>query len=233
MPSRATTVTERLLGAIIRELPFIGPDEGVCLGGVSFAQYRRLADAQERLGRRLQISYGAGRLEVLPNAFRTEVRKSVLRSIVWLAAEALGRAMNALGSTTVASEAGDYGFDPQESFALCPPGRVAIGSNDDAGGVPPPDLVIEVENPHRVGNRLPLFARAQVPEVWYDDLDRVQVLSFQPDGTYAAGESSSAFPLIRSQDLNRFLSVSHATSLTTISREFRAWIEAIEPAVVG
>lgn len=226
MPSRGSPVTERLLGAIIRELPYIGPDEAVCLVGVRFDQYRRLVEAQERIGRRLQISYASGRLEVLPNGFRSEVRKSVLRSFVWLAAEAFGQEMYALGSTTLADEGGDYGFDPQECFSFRAPTPVAVG--DDEARESPPDLLIEVENPHRATNRLPLCARAGVPEVWYDDLEAMRILSLQSDGTYSVFDSSPVFPQIRSRDLNRFLALSHAKDLMTISRDFRAWLESLD-----
>ena len=233
LPSSATTVTDRLLGAIIRELPFFGPDQAICLGKVSFDQYRLLAEAQEKLGRRLQISYGSGRVEVLPNTLRSEVRKSVLRSFVWQAAEALGQEIYALGSTTLADRKGDYGFDPHESFSFRPPKQAAAGPDDGGGNEPRPGLLIEVENPNRAINRLPLCARAGVPEVWYDDLEGMRILSLQSDRTYSVSDYSAAFPLVAGHDLNQCLAAVDTKDMMSIVREFRGWLESLNPVVVS
>jgi hypothetical protein len=229
-PPHRQAVSDRLVETVIRELPFFGPDDAVSLRSVNWDQYRLVAEAQERLGRRLQISYAAGRLEVLPNAFRTEVRRCALRSFVWLSAETFEREMYFLGSTTLADRDRDYGFDPQESFRLCSPGG---GCAEGAGGEAPPALVIEVENPKRSSSRLPMCARAGVPEVWYDDLESLRILSLQSDRTYAVTDHSLSFPLIPSRDLNRILSLADTSDTTAVLRAFRSYVESLRPRLVN
>ncbi|MBO0700441.1 MAG: Uma2 family endonuclease [Zavarzinella sp.] len=226
-------MADRLIETIIGELPFFGPEDAVCLGGVNWDQYRRAVKAQEELGRRLQISYASGRLEVLPNAFRTEVRRCLLRSFVCLSAEIFGQEMYVLGSTTLAGRDRDYGFDPQESFCFRNLSRGVLDPQTGPGCGPPPDLVIEVENPKRASNRLPMCVRAGVPEVWFDDLDTLRILSLQPDQTYSVTDYSPAFPLIPSHDLNRFLSLAHTNEMTAVSREFRAYVESLMPTLAA
>lgn len=229
-PPRRPSVADRLVDAVTRELPFFGSGDAVCLGGVSWDQYRCVVQAQEEIGRRLQISYASGRLEVLPNAFRTEVRRCALRSFVWQSAERFGQEMYILGSTPLADRDRDYGFHPQESFRFCSPGR---GCAEGAGGEAPPDLVIEVENPKRASSRLPMCARAGLPEVWYDDLDRLRILSLQSDRTYAVTDHSPTFPLIPSRDLNRILSLTDTSDTTAVLRAFRSYVESLRPTLVN
>src|SRR5262245_1835692 len=123
--SRSPAIADGRVEALIHELPAFGAKDAVCLTGVNWDQYRRVREAEEALGRRLQISYASGRIELLPNLFRGETRRSMLRWFVWLLAEQFELEMDALGSTTLADQIADYGFDPHESFCIHGPGRIA------------------------------------------------------------------------------------------------------------
>jgi Uma2 family endonuclease len=225
-----TAVADRFVQALIRELPCFGPADAVCLMGVNWDQYRRLRVAQEAFGRRLQISYCSGRLEILPNRFRSECRKALLRCFVWWLAEVFEHKMYALGSTTLEDPDADYGFDPHEAF--CFSGASFSAERADTRE-PSSDLVIEVEQANRALNRLPLCARAGIREVWYHDLDRLRILSLQSDHRYSDVDYSPTFPLVSSQDLSRFLPVLDSQDHTTISRQFGAWANTLKPRIVS
>jgi Putative restriction endonuclease len=225
-----TAVADRLVEALIRELPCFGPENAVCLTGVTWDQYRRLRDAQEEFGRRLQISYCSGRLEILPNRFRSECRKVMLRCFVWRLAEVFEHKMYSLGSTTLDDPDADYGFDSHESFCFT---SASLSAEPADTHEPSSDLVIEVEQPSRALNRLALCARAGIREVWYHDLDRLRILSLQSDRSYSDVDYSPTFPLVSSQDLNRFLSLLDSQDHTTISRQFGAWANTLKPTIVS
>ena len=216
--------------ALIRALPSFGPKDAICFTGVTWDQYWRLREAQEEFGRRLQISYSSGRLEVLPNRFGSECRKVMLRCFVTRLAEVFEREMYSLGSTTLEDRDADYGFDPHESFCF---GSANLGAETADSCDASPDLVIEVEQPNRALNRLPHCARAGIREVWYHDLDTLRILSLQSDRSYSEVDFSPTLPLVSSQDLNRFMSFLRSQDHATISREFRAWAEALRPTIVS
>ena len=230
--ARTRTAADRILEAIIGALPQFGPTDAIYLEKVTWDQYQQILEEQERLGRRLQISYAAGRLEVLPNLFPAETRKCILRLFVCLLAESFEGELYSLGSSTLADKEKDFGFDPHESFLIQSADRVLFNDAGDLLCSTPPDLVVEVEQPNRKLNRLPMCARAAVPEVWYHDLDKLQFLSLQPNGTYATIDASPAFPLVRSEELDGLLSGLTTRDLTAIADEFRKWVGSIKPIEV-
>src|SRR5262249_6462239 len=123
-----------------------------------------------------------------------------------------------------------YGRSPLRG---CESERYANLNGVDKFGDSPPDLVIEVEHPNQTLKRLPLCARAAIPEVWYHDLGSLRILELRSDRTYSDVNYSPAFPLVSTEDLDRFLSLLRSQDLTTISREFRAWVETIKPTIVS
>jgi len=231
-PARTRTAADRILESIIGALPQFGPTDAIYLEKVTWDQYQQLLEAQESLGRRLQVSYAAGRLEVLPNLFQSETRKCILRLFVCLLAQSFRDELFSLGSSTLADKEKGFGFDPHESFFIQCAGRVTFNDMGDVICSDPPDLVIEVEQPNRKLNRLPMCARAAVPEVWYHDLEKLQFLSLQPNETYAPIDASLAFPMVRSEVLDGLLSGLSTRDLTAITDEFRKWVGSIKPIEV-
>ena len=71
---------------------------------------------------------------------------------------------------------------------------------------PPPDLAIDVDIYTRFIDRLPVYARLGVPEVWQYNYDRLAVSLLKPDGTYADSKTSGSFPLMPIPQTHTFIS---------------------------
>ena len=74
----------------------------------------------------------------------------------------------AAGSTTFKREDLQRGFEPDECFSFGDAaGRVRVMDDVDLdAGDPPPDLVVEADLTSSSLNKLPIYARLRVAEVW-------------------------------------------------------------------
>ncbi|MFL5342248.1 MAG: Uma2 family endonuclease [Gemmataceae bacterium] len=89
---------------------------------------------------------------------------------------------------------------------------------------PPPDLAIEVEVARRALNRLAIYARLRVPEVWRLDGPAMTFHVLQADGSYAIATHSRAFPMVTPSDLPGFLGMVATTDEHVITAQFRQWV---------
>ena len=72
-------------------------------------------------------------------------------------------------------------------------------------------------------DRLSIYAKLNVPEVWRLVDKSLAFLILGPDGTYAEGASLS-FPMVKSADLLQFLARYEQTGEIALARQFRAWV---------
>src|SRR5260221_9741069 len=69
----------------------------------------------------------------------------------------------------------------------------------------PPDLAIEVEVSRSILDRLAIYSKLRIPEVWTFDGEALQILVLQPDGRYAEASVSRCLPQLPVQELVPFL----------------------------
>jgi len=91
---------------------------------------------------------------------------------------------------------------------------------------PPPDLVVEIEISRRVLDRLDLYARLRVPEVWRCDGKRLEILLLTSNGYRASGQSL-AFPTIPFEQIIPILDKSWLTDETQWAETAREWIRSV------
>lgn len=192
--------------------------------------YKRLA--QEKGERRSpRFFYDRGSLEILsPSTGHDAVSRVVAALVEILAEEADADLFNA-GSTTFGREELAAGFEPDESFYFAANAARVRGIVRDRGSVelgagdPPPDLVVEVGVPGLL-DRLPIYRRLGVGEVWRHDGDRLAVLA-PPDapgfpGAYREAPGSAFLPGIPVALLARLVS----EGLALDRREWRRRVRA-------
>lgn len=97
---------------------------------------------------------------------------------------------------------------------------------------PPPDLAIEIEITRSVLNRLGIYAKLGVREVWRFDGEALTVLLLGPDGNYAPSPTSAAFPYLPMGEIARFLN-DEGTDDTRWGRAFRAWVREVIVPIAG
>src|SRR5439155_7308631 len=99
----------------------------------------------------------------------------------------------------------DRGFEPDECFWIAHEPQMRARPDYDSMRDPPPDLTIEIEVTRSSLNRVELFARLGVPEVWRFDGTALHIHVLKPDGAYSKVGQSQAFPVIRIPEIVPFL----------------------------
>ncbi len=136
--------------------------------GVDWATYCRLRD--DPANDRVRMTYLDGTLIMSPR-YRHDSRSRRIYDIVRAVAVAWRIRFLVTGATTLRLEGrgplGPVGKEPDEGFYLGDEVAAMVDEDDlDLSVVPPPSLVIEVDNTADSEAALPIYARIGVPEVW-------------------------------------------------------------------
>ena len=130
------------------------------------------------------------------------------------------------GSTTFKHESLSRGFEPDKSFYLSENAALVRSKKriDLDAGDPPPDLVVEVDVTNPSLDKLPVFARLGVGEVWRLAVGRLDILA--PDETgegYEVVPKSRILPYLKAEDLNRLVEKGLTSNRPAWVREVRGW----------
>lgn len=149
---------------------------------------RFLEIRSERGGNR--ITYLDGVMEIMSPSHVHEGIKSRLGRLLELWASHEDVEITAWGSTTLKKKSRKAGAEPDECYV--------IGRSDWPGR---PDLAIEVNWTSGGLDKLEVYDRLEVPEVWFWENDRLTVFVRKPRGGYARRSKSALLPTL---DLETF-----------------------------
>ena len=174
-------------------------------------------------GQNLRLTYDSGRLWIVSPTHKHDRVKSLIATMVELAAIELRIPMSRYGSATW--RRGDVwkGLESDECYYIQNEPAVRGKDEIDLTRDPPPDLALEVEVTHHEIDRLNLYAALAVPEVWHYRADQLRFLALK-GGKYTPIETSVAFPMLRPADLDRFLKLRHSTDETSLMVGFQGWV---------
>ncbi len=204
----------------------------VILSDISWDTYQAMIrDMESDPGKRL--TYEEGTLEIMSPSPIHERYRRLLGRIVEVTTEEMNVEIASFGSTTWSREDLRKGLESDD-----PPGRaehdecyyvqnelaVRGKATIDLKADPPPDLAIEVDITSSSGNRMNLYAALAVPEVWRFDGELLQIYRLQ-HGSYEAQERSGVLPVLRAEDVQRFLQTSLETGETRWVKRFRQWVK--------
>lgn len=186
-------------------------DHSVLLPHASWADYvRLLAVRGERAVPRITFLDGA--LEIMSPSRDHEWIKSTLACLLEVYLDENELSWSLFGSWTLQSPTSDAGAEPDECYVL----------GEDAGA-PLPHLAIEVEwTPGRL-DKLAVYARLKVGEVWYWRRGQIEAYVLR-DGHYERGRRSAALPDVDLQELATCLTQPGQTS--AITRAYRKALRA-------
>ncbi len=194
------------------------------LYGVSWDEYTRMLHAfVDRPGFRL--TYDRGTLEIMSPLHEHESNAEMLGRLVVALTEELGLPIKAGRSTTFRRRRMRRGLEPDHSWWIAHELQVRGKQRIDLRVDPPPDLAVEIEVTRRLLNRMSIYARLGVPEVWRLDARRgltFQVL--QPNGRYAEQTHSLSFPLFTPADLASHLTLRTQYDENEVVRRFRDFV---------
>ena len=183
--------------------------------------------------RSTRLTYDGGNVELMSPLNIHERYRNRLGRVVEAVTEELDIPVIGGGSTTFNREDLDKGLEPDECYYLTNRERIGFKTHLDMTVDPPPDLAIEVEITRSALNRLGIYAKLGVAEVWRFDGETMSVLILGPDGSYSPSGSSAAFPYLPMDEVVRFL-LQDEWNDSRWGRALRAWVrEVIVPAREG
>lgn len=195
--------------------------EHVVLYDVSWSFYLRVL---EEVGERpLRLTYDGRNLEIMTVSRAHERAKTLLARMIEAMTYELEIPIAAGGSMTFKQDEAEKGLEPDECYWVANEAKVRGDRELDFAKDPPPDLAIEIEKSRAVLNRVAIYARLGVPELWKYDGRSITIMRLK-QGQYLASEKSTAFPFLPVAELARFLVPDESRDDTSKLRDFTAWL---------
>jgi Uma2 family endonuclease len=200
-----------------------GRPHRLVLYGVSWPEYTRMLRAfAERPGH--HMTYDRGVLEIMSPLFEHEIDVDLLGRFVVVLTEELDLPLQAGRCTTFRRRSMRRGLEADHSWWIAHAPQMRGKRTIDLRVDPPPDLVIEVYVSRRAINRMAIYARLRVPEVWVIVKTTLTFQVLQPDGKYAEQAHSVAFPQFAAADLMAYLALRGQYDENEVVRRFRAFV---------
>jgi len=173
--------------------------------------------------RAARVAYDQGTLEIMVPLPEHEYYKEAIAVLVQDLADVVDIDYETLGSTTWKRQDLLAGVEPDNCFYFQNE-RVIRGKLDfDLTQDPPPDLVLEIDVISKSLNRLPIYARLGVPEIWRYDKGQIKIYQLQGN-TYVETSTSLAFPLFPVERIIPFIQQHRAAGKKAMRRAFRDWV---------
>ena len=193
------------------------------LENVSWGRYTRLLRALE--DRHLRMTYDRGVLEIMTLSFEHESTSRFLGRLVVVLTEEFDLALAPGGSTTMRRKRKMKGLEPDDCYWIAHEPAVRGKKVIDLRTDPPPDLTIEVDVTRSSLNRMAIYAKLRVPEVWRHNDEGLTFNVLNAAGEYGSAAASTMFPLpIAPADLMPFTQMRGQLDDNAIIKQFRAWL---------
>jgi Uma2 family endonuclease len=193
---------------------------------LSLIDYPSYVGVADLLGpRHIRATFADGELELMTLSREHEHIKTLLGAFIETLAVELDMDIEPGGSMTFRRADLQRGLEADECYWIANQAAMRKVKQVDLARDPPPDLALEIEISRSSLDRMAIYSRLRVPEVWRFDGKVVHFEILTKKGTYETRERSKSFPLLRSADLNRLLSgLPVEQSLTKVLRYIREWI---------
>lgn len=196
----------------------------VVLQNISWRTYQSLlADYEQEPAFRL--TYDSGTLEIRMPRDLHEHYKKLIGRLVEAATEELGLEIRSLGSRTCDRKDLKKGLEPDQCYYIKNEPLVRSVSQIDLTQLPPPDLAVEIDITSSSLNRLEIYAKLGVPEVWRFDSQDLTIHLLQGD-KYQIADSSVALSPLCASDFSAFLALHQRMGENSLIRQFRAALRA-------
>ena len=181
-------------------------DQVVVLRNIPWEQYDGLCKARkDAAGPRM--AYLDGTLEIMSPARKHEYEKTLIARLVETYGEETGLSLNGFGSETFRQKAKDAGVEPDECYCVGPAKKF-------------PDIAIEVIHTHGDLDKLEIYRRFRVTEVWFWQKERFWVYRLVGK-RYALCERSEVLPGLDLDELTRIVVATDESHQTEAVRAYR------------
>lgn len=172
-----------------------------------------------------RFAYDQGVLEIVRPSPAHEETNLTLAMLVEMVAYELRLPVRSFGTTTYKREELQRGFEPDSSFYIKSKPHIEGKQMIDLAVDPPPDLIIEIDDSNSSLNKLPIYARLGIPEVWRYERANDQVTIFRRRGdSYRIVHESAALVPLNSDVISRFVIRSRSSDRVAWIDEVRAWV---------
>ena len=185
-------------------------DQIVVLRGITWEQYDAIDSARGE-SPQPRLAYLDGELEIMTTGRPHEVEKKMIARLVEAYAEETGVALNGFGNETYRRRPKAAGLEPDECYC--------VGKEKEF-----PDLAIEVVHTSGGIDKLEVYRRLGVREVWFFIAGEFHVFRLAGD-TYRRAKKSTA---LRGISLERLARIIQATDRTRQTQAIRAYRKSIQ-----
>lgn len=200
------------------------PGRRVLIRNVDWDQYEKLLEAFS--GRRnARLTYDRGVLEIMAPSNEHETDAAFLAHLAEVLTEERGLPVRRGGSFTMKRKDLKRGIEPDRCFWVTNADQVAGVRKIDLAVHHPPDLAIEVDVTNSSVDKLGIYAKLGVAELWRLDGDVLRFYQLGPKRKYAEVPTSPTFAGVTPADLVAFvIRARTAADQNPVTRDFRAWV---------
>lgn len=173
----------------------------------------------------LRMTYYQGTLELMTPLPEHETYSWIIARLLGALSEELGLEIRGLKSTTWRSQPQAVGKEADECFYIQSEALVRDKLKIDLRTDPPPDLVIEIDVTSSSIDKMAVYAKLKVPEVWRWQ-DGKLTINILTDAGYVESGNSLAFGSFPIQELVRFMRLDSQKGENARLREFREWVRS-------
>ena len=195
-------------------------EKRVVFNHLSWLSYQQILQAIGE-NNRAHLFYDRGTLEITMPLEEHEFYRELIGLFIRILVVELGLKIKSMGSTTLAREDLERGAEPDNAYYIQNQAKV-LGKRINLTEDPPPDLVVEVDITHTDINKLALYARLGVPELWRFNGQIWRIYRLEKGG-YQEGEFSPTFPLVPKTKLYEFLATAKEDEVRA-EKNLRAWL---------
>lgn len=185
------------------DAPLTVPEQRLLIEDADWALYESMLDRLEN--RRLFLTYDRGRLEIMAPSSEHDTYAELAATLIRILCQETNTPYSGKGSTTFRRKDMEAGLEPDRCFYIQNVAAIQGKKRLDLRVDPPPDLAIEIEITARLLNRVGIYERLGVNELWRPDGARLRVFHRGSDGKYHASDTSPLFPWIPVEVLNELL----------------------------
>lgn len=195
----------------------------ILLHDISWQQFEALL---QDLGdhRAARLAYDRGTLEIMTPLPEHEYYKEVLSEATKEIADVLERDYESYGSTTWRRQIKEAGLEPDSCFYFQNESKVRGKLSFDLDRDPPPDLSLEIDLTSKSLNRLPIYARLGVPELWCYDDGQITIYHLR-QGAYVEAANSLVFPQLPIRELPQLIEEYRQQGRRTLRQAIRTWAQ--------
>jgi len=198
------------------------------LFGIGWATYEEISQ-EVGANRSLHITFDRGTLTVMPITELHELLSSLLDRFVTLAGMTLKLNIVPTGQATMRSKQNLIGVEPDLSYFVSKAAEHEVKDYVPDELEMPPDIVVEIDVHHESEDKIDIYSRLGVSELWQFDGETMRMFRLTGNGEYSLVERSLELPVLTSEILTVFLKRGRSEKQQfALLSDFQAWLRNSE-----